>query len=94
MIREKNYYFLLDEDKVPVPCECKVWKLTRQRPILENKVKHRKIVTTFLSRHVKVPLQLFKTTIYDSSNHTVYIEFYDDYDNAVKGHRRIVEEHK
>ncbi len=94
-MREKNRYFYLDTKKKPIECSKDVWTkvIKGKRQLWVDKVDHKKVITSFVSRHQGALLPyMFKTTVYDSTNNIIYIELYHDYDSAVKGHKYTLEE--
>lgn len=94
MLREKNYYFILDNKNNPIECSKDVWTkaIRGKRQLFVDKVDHKKIITSFVSKHVYSVLPyMFKTTVYDSTNNIIYIRLYDDYDSAIEGHKLTIE---
>ena len=65
MLREKNFYFYLDEQHKPVSCSKDVWTraIKGKRHLMTTKADKKKIITSFVSKHVlNVLPYMFKTT--------------------------------
>lgn len=90
-------YFLLDGNHVPVQTTKSIWEkeIKGRRQLAVDKYLHKKIVTSFVSKHEAQDNgvnQMFKTKVYDCRGSTIYICYYDDYDSALSGHKRTMEE--
>lgn len=88
-MRKSAYrYFYLDESKCPVECTSREYK--GKRTILKSK-SDKDLVWTFFNGVVdpEANTKLFKTCVYNSLNHTIFVNYYDSYDDAVKGHKLI-----
>ena len=100
-------YFLLDENHVPVQTTKSIWEkeIKGKRHLAVDKYLHKKIVTSFVSKHEAAPSgnpggpsaptqfrPMFKTKVYDCRGSSIYICYYDDYDSAMKGHKRTMKE--
>jgi hypothetical protein len=92
---QKNWYYFLDSNNLPLECSKSNWAVLMKgkRHLLTHKVGRNKVITSFVSHKTSGDIKgMFKTTVYNNINAIVYTAYYDDYDSAIAGHARTLED--
>lgn len=86
-------YYVYNEKHEPVVSDRNTWERFRRNNglLFMDKVLHKKVRTTFkgYSEDNKDPV-LFRTTVYNNINSTIYVENYKSYAHAKKGHKEAI----
>lgn len=85
-------YYVYDDNHVPVLSDRETWERFRRDKglLFIDKILHKKVRTTFRGEAKDEDPSLFRTTVYNNVNLTIYVENYKSYAQAKKGHKEAI----